>query len=83
MLSVIYEKHVGYGRVLTEDVQTHSAAVVDEPSQVATLGSIYNCVVVHSEQVAAPNALLCVPLLPIVSHHLDTQHTKIYSLILC
>ncbi len=57
---------------------THSAAVVDESSQVATLGGIYNRVVVHSEQVAAPDALLCVPLLSIVSHHLDTQ-----SLIYC
>ena len=58
---------------MSEDVQTHSAAVVDESCQVATLGGVYDCVVVHSEQVAAPDALLCVPLLSIVSNHLDTQ----------
>ena len=50
---------------------THSAAVVDETCQVSTLCGIYNCVMVHSEQVAAPDALLCVPLLSMVSHHLD------------
>lgn len=61
---------------------THSAAVVDESCQVATLGGIYNCVVVHSEQVAAPDALLCIPLLAIVSHHLDTGNANICSLIL-
>ena len=59
--------------MLTEAVQTHSAAVVDESRQVATLGGVYNCVVVHSEQVAASDALLRVPLLSIVSNHLDTQ----------
>lgn len=63
-----------------EDVQTHSAAVVDESCQVATFGGVYNCVVVHSEQVAAPDALLSVPLLAIVSHHLDTQDTNVHSL---
>lgn len=52
---------------------THSATVVYESCQVSTLGGIYNCVVVHSKQIAAPDALLCVPLLTIVSHHLDTQ----------
>lgn len=51
----------------------HSAAVVDEARQVATLGGIYNRVVVHSEQVAAADALLCVPLLAIVGHHLDRE----------
>lgn len=51
---------------------THSAAVVDEPCQVATLGGVYDGVVVHSKQVAAPDALLCVPLLTIVCHHLVT-----------
>lgn len=61
---------------------THSAAVVDESCQVATLGGIYNCVVVHSEQVAAPDALLCIPLLAIVSDHLDTGNANICSLIL-
>lgn len=62
--------------VFVEGSQTHSAAVVDEPGQVATLCGINNCVVVHSEQVAAPDALLCVSLLSIVSNHLVTQHTK-------
>lgn len=51
---------------------THSAAVVDEARQVATLGGVYDGVVVHSEQVAAPDALLRVPLLAIVCHHLVT-----------
>lgn len=51
---------------------THSAAVVDESRQVATLGGVYDGVVVHSEQVAAADALLRVPLLPIVCHHLLT-----------
>lgn len=56
---------------------THSAAVVDESRQVATLGGIDDGVVVHSEQVAAPDALLCVPLLAIVGHHLDTRSANI------
>lgn len=51
---------------------THSAAVVDESRQVATLGGVYNGVVVHSKQVAAPDALLRIPLLAIVRHHLVT-----------
>lgn len=49
--------------------------MVDESGQVATFGGIYNCVVVHSEQIAAPDALLCVSLLSIVSHHLDVCET--------
>lgn len=56
-----------------EGVGTHSAAVVDESGQVPTLGGIYNGVVVHSEQVAAADALLRVPLLPVVSHHLGQK----------
>ena len=52
---------------------SHSAAVVDETRQVATLGGVYNRVVVHSEQVAAADALLRVPLLTVVGHHLDTE----------
>lgn len=51
---------------------THSAAVVDESRQVATLGGVDDGVVVHSEQVAAADALLRVALLPIVRHHLVT-----------
>lgn len=58
---------------------THSAAVVDEACQVATLGGIYNGVVVHSEQVAAPDALLCIPLLAIVSHHLVKRDRNFWS----
>lgn len=59
------------------DAFTHSAAVVDESRQVSTLGGIYDGVVVHSEQVAAPDALLRVPLLAIVGHHLDTRSANI------
>lgn len=59
---------------------THSAAVVDESRQVATLGGIYDGVVVHSEQVAAPDALLCVALLAIVGHHLDTRSTSMWCM---
>lgn len=73
-------RHISYsvrsdlhGSQFTEDVHTHSAAVVDESSQVTTLGGVYDRVMVHSEQVAAPNALLCVPLLSIVCHHLHKQ----------
>ena len=62
--------------MLAEGVQTHSAAVVDEACQITTLGGIYNCVVVHSEQVAAADALLCVPLLSMVSHHLDIRDNR-------
>lgn len=51
---------------------THSAAVVDESRQVATLGGVYNGVVVHPEQVAAADALLRVALLAVVRHHLVT-----------
>lgn len=51
---------------------THSAAVVDESRQVATLGGVYNGVVVHPEQVAAADALLSVALLAVVRHHLVT-----------
>lgn len=54
---------------------THSAAVVDKSCQVANFCGINNGVVVHSEQVAAPDALLRVPLLSIVSHHLDIHKT--------
>lgn len=56
-------------------VWTHSAAVVDEPGQVATLGGVYDGVVVHPEQVAAAYSLLGVALLSIVSHHLGNQKT--------
>lgn len=55
---------------------THSAAVVDESRQVATLGGVYDGVVVHSKQVAAPDALLRIPLLPIVRHHLGHMTHK-------
>lgn len=63
-------------------METHSAAVVDEPRQVATLGGVDYCVVVHSEQVAAPDALLSVPLLSVVGHHLDewSQKTALLTL---
>lgn len=58
-------------------VTIRSAAVVDESCQVATLGGVYDGVVVHSEQVAAADALLCVTLLSIVSHHLSDVLTHI------
>lgn len=59
------------GNQRCEDFETHGAAVVDESGQVSTLCSVDNGVVVHSEQVAAPDALLCVTFLSIVSNHLD------------
>lgn len=49
---------------------THVAAVVDEPGEVATLGSIDDGVVIHSEHVAAPDALVLVALLSHVCDHL-------------
>lgn len=58
-----------------EEIHTHSATVVDESRQVPTLSGVDDCVVVHSEQVAAPDALLRVPLLSIVGDHLHTPHT--------
>lgn len=50
---------------------THRAAVVDEASQVPALGGVYDCVMVDSEQVAAADALLSIPFLPVISHHLQ------------
>lgn len=47
------------------------AAVVDEAGEVATLGSIYDGVVVDAEHVAAPDAFLLVALLPHVRNHLS------------
>lgn len=55
---------------------THSAAVVDEARQVPALGGVDDGVVVHPEQVAAADALLSVPLLSMVSHHLKMGDGK-------
>lgn len=49
---------------------TYIAAVVDEAGEVATFGGVYDGVVVHTEHVAAPDALVLVAFLPHVSNHL-------------
>ena len=49
------------------------AAVVDEAGKVATLGSVYDGVVVNAEHVAATDALLLVALLPHVRNHLKEE----------
>lgn len=52
---------------------SYIAAVVDESGEVATLGSIYDGVVVNPEHVAATDALLLVALLPHVRNHLKEE----------
>lgn len=47
--------------------------MVDETGEVATLGSVYDCVVVDAEHVAATDALLLVALLPHVRNHLPMK----------
>lgn len=47
--------------------------MVDEAGQVATFGGINDCVMVYTEEVAAPYALLGIPLLTHVSHHLQRR----------
>ena len=54
-------------------VVTYSAAVVYEARHVATFSCVDDGVVIHTEQVAAPDALLGVALLSIVSHHLSER----------
>lgn len=49
---------------------THIAAVVNEASEVATLGGVDDGVMVHPEHVAAPYALVLVAFLPHVRDHL-------------
>lgn len=61
-------------------VCSHSAAVVNEACQVSTFGGIDDGVMIDAEQVAAPDPLLSVTLLTIISHHLkalriNTSHT--------
>lgn len=71
---------------------TYIAAVVDEAGEVATFGGVYDGVVVHTEHVAAPDALVLVALLPHVSNHLDTGldgfilsllNTHLYGMMFC
>lgn len=50
---------------------SHSAAVVNEASQVSTLGGVDDGVMIDAEQVAAPDAFLSVALLTVISHHLE------------
>ena len=52
---------------------SHIAAVVDEAGEVATLGGVYDGVVVDAEHVAAADALLLVALLPHVRDHLKME----------
>lgn len=52
---------------------SYIAAVVDETGKVATLCSIYYGVMVHTEHVAATDALLLVALLPHVRNHLPMK----------
>ena len=53
--------------------------MVDEAGQVPTLGGVYDGVLVHPEQVAAPDALLLVLLLPHVRHHLRLVKHRVRS----
>lgn len=53
---------------------SYVAAVVDKTGEVATLGGVYDGVVVDAEHVAAADALLLVALLPHVGDHLPMEH---------
>lgn len=53
------------------------AAVVDEAGKVATLGSVYNRIVINTEHIAATDSLFLVALLSHISNHL-TGHQCIY-----
>lgn len=55
---------------------THITAVVDEPRQIPALCGVNDGVLVNPEQVAAPYALLLVPLLPHVSDDLGQKKKK-------
>lgn len=54
--------------------------MVDETGKVATLGSVYNGVVVNAEHVAATYALLLVALLPHVCNHLEMKTVTVRCL---
>lgn len=56
-------------------IGTYITTVVDEAGQVPTLGGVYDGVLVNPEQVAAPDTLVLIALLPHVCHDLrSTKH---------
>lgn len=61
---------------LSPKLATYVAAVVNEASEVATLGGVNDGIMVHSEHVAATDALILVSLLPHICDHLATKQRK-------
>ena len=64
---------------------THVTAVVDEAGHVPIPGGIDDVIVIHSEEVAAPDARCLVPPLSLVGHRLshDLSHVLYDHLISC